>query len=302
MLATSWMSGQDAKDKEAWRRIVPLVSKAPQVEKALGAPMSRNGKVSIYDTRDARITVWYGGLKSAGEECVWDVSDDTVVSVVVSPKTQTLLTRIGYDLTSFTKKGTDDSDVWNYVSEELGIGIETYDSGQREIVLSLQLSPSAIKRKQRCIIPTQNADDSDLTGALGRHLGEYSINQPRKPKGLSDFKNFVLEELAGQDLGHPKTDSKQRRFVTGTLSLVYGNTLRLKSAWLKMNKDGKYEWLHFATETVNGEYFRFDGYFLRKRVDDVPNIDTYLRGTMQRFRNGKRLAKSNLPFTIYADH
>lgn len=149
---------------------------------------------------------------------------------------------------------------------------------------------------------SQNVDDSDLTGSFGRHLGEYSINKPRKPRELSDFKNFVLEELAGQDLGHPKTDSKQRTFVTGTLSLVNGNTFRLKSAWLTLNKDGKYEWLHFVTETVNGEYFRFDGYFLRKRVDDVPNIDTYLRGTMQRFRNGKRLAKSNLPFTIYADH
>lgn len=147
----------------------------------------------------------------------------------------------------------------------------------------------------------QNGDESDLTGAFGRHLGEYSINQPRKPKGLSDFKNFVLEEPAGQNIDHTKTDSKRRTFVNGTVSLVNGTTLTLKSAWLKMNRDGKYEWLQFVTETVNGEYFRFDGYFLRKRVDDVPNIDTYLRGTLQRFRNGKRLAKANLPFTIYAD-
>ena len=209
MLATSWMSGQDAKDKEAWRRIVPLVSKAPQVEKALGAPMSRNGKVSIYDTRDARITVWYGGLKSAGEECVWDVSDDTVVSVVVSPKTQTLLTRIGYDLTSFTKKGTDDSDVWNYVSEELGIGIETYESGEGEIILSLQLSPSAIKRKQRCIIPTQNADDSDLTGALGRRTMENDLDMKTACECPRRAKNRIIACLTPL---LPLVDSRKRAF------------------------------------------------------------------------------------------
>lgn len=159
LLAVTSVNGQSNQEKEAWRLIVPLVTNAVQVEKKLGAPMSRNGKVSIYDTREARITVWYGGGKSAGEECVWDVSDDMVVSVVVSPKIQTELARIGFDLTLFTKKGTNDSDVWNYVSEELGIGIETYDSGEGEIVLFLQLSPTATDRKRKCIPQTHKQSE-----------------------------------------------------------------------------------------------------------------------------------------------
>lgn len=203
-LAVSAVNGQSNQEKEAWRRIVPLVTNAVQVEKILGPPMSRNGKVSIYDTREARITVWYGGGKSAGEECVWDVSDDTVVSVVVSPKIQTELARIGFDLTLFTKKGTNDSDVWNYVSEELGIGIETYDSGEGEIVLFLHLSPTATDRKRRCIALTQEQSKArhDPVESRGQTCNIAILCEPIESgwKGLRPMRatKAAVEKILGQ--------------------------------------------------------------------------------------------------------
>jgi hypothetical protein len=132
--------------------VIPLVSTIQQVEKLLGTPMTKNGYVHTYDTNDARITIWYGGVKASKKRCKLNVSNNTVIDVLVSPKKRPFLSELQYNMSGFKKERTMDEEVWNYVNEELGIFLHTYESSPTEkTVIYAKFSPRATDEKERCV-------------------------------------------------------------------------------------------------------------------------------------------------------
>ena len=148
--------------------------------------------------------------------------------------------------------------------------------------------------------PGQRSGETDLRESFDNHLDIYRLNMKSKPKGLEDFEGFVLEGLPGQKIEDPGVDSLGRSPVGGRLTLTDGTVFPIASAFLKINRDKKYEWLTFDTAEVNGKRFKFDGHFLRKRVDWPPSY-TYIRGTLMMYKAGKKFLSKDVPFTIYAD-
>jgi hypothetical protein len=141
--------------KDFWRSIVPLVTTIQQVERAIGPPVSKNGNVLIYDAADARITIWYAGTMSTGTLCRWNVTEDTVISMVVSPKKRLLLSEVGFDLGGFKKESTPNDEVWDYVSEARGIRIETQEMSESDkVVILIHFSPTSKNKKAKCL-PTE---------------------------------------------------------------------------------------------------------------------------------------------------
>jgi hypothetical protein len=147
----------------------------------------------------------------------------------------------------------------------------------------------------------QSSEENDLRESFDNHLNIYRISLERKPKGYEDFESFVLEVLPGQNPEKPGLDSLGRSPIGGWLRLVDGTVFPVRSAFMRINKDKKYEWLVFETAEVKGKCYRFDGHFLRRRVEDRRSVDTYLRGTLTLIEAGKKKYSKNLPFTIYAD-
>ncbi len=147
------INGQDRQPITTIREsIFPLVSTMRQVEKRLGSPISRNNYIHVYDITDARITIWYGGVNPGENGCKLDVSNDTVIDILVSPKKRPLLSNLEFDLRRFKKEQTLDDDVWNYVDEELGILLNTYESSSAEkYVIFAKFSPKAKDEKKKCV-------------------------------------------------------------------------------------------------------------------------------------------------------
>ena len=141
--------GQENTQKiESWRLITPLVSTRQQVERLLGSPVIQN---DIYDADGFRITIWYSGGPDNGS-CKWDVPNDTVIRMVVSPKKRPLLSQAGFELSQFEMRGTLDDEVWNYVNEEKGILINTYNSSPtNKTVIFLEFFPTEKEKKEKCL-------------------------------------------------------------------------------------------------------------------------------------------------------
>ena len=151
LLCVKLSFAQDSQHNEpSWRSIIPLVSTLQEVERLLGTPTKIDRRNRYYDTAAGeRVTIWYSG-EPDNSSCKWDVPDDTVVSMLVSPRKRPLLSQSGFDLSRFKEVRTLD-DHWNYVDEEKGILINTYVSSPTEkTVILIDFSP-AKKDKKRCI-------------------------------------------------------------------------------------------------------------------------------------------------------
>ena len=181
------------------------------------------------------------------------------------------------------------------------LGCETKILGGTKVRL---LKPLAISLFASFIVTmahAQQSDESDLRESFDNHLQIYTINMKIKPKGYTDLESFILEKKPGQDVEHPGIDSLGRSAVGGMVKLTDGTVYPMVSAFLRINQDKKYEWLTFETAEVNGRSYKFNGRFLRRRVEDRPLSPTYLRGTLTLSGAGEKVLTHNLPFTIYAD-
>lgn len=151
--------------RDVWRTITPLLSTLRQVEKILGPPMSKYDRYNVYDTPDARITISFGKIKLAQNSCIWAVSEDTVVDILMSPKKQLLLSSLGYDLAKFTKLATEDDEVWDYLSDPLGIRLETRMIDRTDSsVLFIKVVPTLEQANRNCLA-------KDEIGVMRRNRG-----------------------------------------------------------------------------------------------------------------------------------
>lgn len=138
------LAAAHAQAKE-WRRIVPLRSTRAQVERRLGKP--RGG---YQELKTERAFFFYSsGRGCAGGE-VWNVPRDTVVRILVTPKTKLRLSALRLDLKRFEKSA--DAEVPThalYKDKEAGLTYEVYE-GEGEsngLVLHIQYDPTARDEK-----------------------------------------------------------------------------------------------------------------------------------------------------------
>ena len=133
---------------KAWRRVVPLRTTRAQVERRLGKPNSG----PYYDLKTERAFVAYSsGRGCAGGED-WDVPRDTVVQIVVTPKTKLRLSDLRLDARRFKKSKAPEEAHALYTDKEAGLTYEVYegvgdDSG---LVLHIQYDPAARDEHLRC--------------------------------------------------------------------------------------------------------------------------------------------------------
>jgi hypothetical protein len=134
-----------------WRRIVPLRTTRAQVERRLGKP--RGG---YHELKAERAFVFYSGERCAGGEG-WDVPRDTVVQIVVTPKTKVLLPSLRLDLRKFEK--SPDREIPTHVlyrDREAGLSYEVFEGGGEDdgTILHVKFEPAARDDKQlRCPAP-----------------------------------------------------------------------------------------------------------------------------------------------------
>lgn len=137
-----------AAQAKEWRRIVPLRTTRAQVERRLGKPRG-----PYYELKNERAFVAY----SAGRGCAggeyWDVPRDTVVQIVVTPKTKVRLSDLRLDMRRF-EKSTDPEVPTHalYMDKEAGLTYEVYEGlgDENGLVLHIQYDPSARDERLRC--------------------------------------------------------------------------------------------------------------------------------------------------------
>lgn len=135
-----------------WRTLVPLVTTRNEVEAELGAPSSGKEYILVYDTTEERVTVWYGGGKTAEiDDCQWNTPNETVFKFVLAPKKKARLADVNIDLAKYQKqKALEMVQDYYYYSEKEGITITTRMVEGEEILLSIERGPNAAQRKTYC--------------------------------------------------------------------------------------------------------------------------------------------------------
>lgn len=191
LILTYGSFAQNRQKRESWRSITPLVSKLQEVEIVLGRPTKIEGDERYYDTpAGERISVWFTG-RNDNSACVWNVPDNTVIRIIISPREKLFLSQTGYDLSKFKKQATLDDEVWDYINEDEGILIHTYDSPNTEnTVKFIEFSPPAKDKKERCVprSPVKTISSQTVQGSL---FGEYSDDTSWKEQTFF-LDNFAL--------------------------------------------------------------------------------------------------------------
>lgn len=135
-----------------WRSLVPLVTTRNEVEAVLGAPSSGKEYILVYDTTEERVTVWYGGAKTAAtDDCRWDTPNETVFNFLLAPKKKVKLADMNIDLTKYQKqKALEMVQDYYYYNQSEGVTITTRLVEGEEILLSIERGPDAAQRKIYC--------------------------------------------------------------------------------------------------------------------------------------------------------
>jgi hypothetical protein len=135
-----------------WKALVPLVATRTQVEASLGAPTSGTGYVFAYDTRDEKVSVWYGGVKLLDKDaCRWNVPDEILFKFVVAPKKVVPLSETNIDLTTFRReKAPEMVNDYYYYNEVDGVTITTRMVDGHEVLLGIERGPDLAQRKKYC--------------------------------------------------------------------------------------------------------------------------------------------------------
>jgi hypothetical protein len=131
-----------------WRRVVPLRTTRAEVERRLGKP--RGG---YHQLKTERAFVAYsGGRGCAGGEG-WDVPRDTVVQIVVTPKTRLRLSALRLDMRKFEKSSDPEVPTHAlYIDKEAGLTYEVFEGGGADngLVLHAQYDPPSKDERLRC--------------------------------------------------------------------------------------------------------------------------------------------------------
>jgi hypothetical protein len=92
------------------------------------------------------------------------------------------------------------------------------------------------------------------------------------------------------------TQSKKRKSSAGVFTEYenYGDQGFVESAWAEINS----EKAKFRTKKINGFEYRFEGTFFKNKTSGK-NGEKVLRGTLQKFKKGKKIAQTNGDFAYY---
>ena len=126
-----------------------------EIERLLGKPVHGTGYVLSYDTKDDRITIWYGGVKPASKsQCKWNLPKDTVLSFVYAPKKKFPLNELKVDLTQFQRqKAYEMENDFYYYNTQEGLTLTTRVVDGQEMFLSLERDPDQALREKYCKQP-----------------------------------------------------------------------------------------------------------------------------------------------------
>jgi hypothetical protein len=132
-----------------WRGIAPLHSTRADVERLLGPATRGDAYSSIYDLKDAYVSVQFsGGPCSNG----WDAPAGTVTSVSVTPKPKPLFSRLKLNMKGYRRiDDVETPGAVHYVNEEEGVTYEV----QSDRVVVIFYVPQARDKHLRCTPPPE---------------------------------------------------------------------------------------------------------------------------------------------------
>jgi hypothetical protein len=169
---------------QGWHGIAPLKSTRVDVERILGRPKNTTANTSIYDFRGDEIFVVYSGGPCTTNPEGWDVPQDTVINITLTPKRRFKVTEVNLNNHDYKLKQDEEvGDIAYYVNEDAGI---SYEVDIREgVVKGITYSPTSKQAPIRC----QGAGENILkTVKLGECLG---VDLSGDKKLLNDFADFL---------------------------------------------------------------------------------------------------------------
>lgn len=139
---------QSSEEGKGWKGLVPLRATRRDVEALLGPPAIAG--TSSYQTDNENIYVYYAnGPCEKGWPYGWNVDDNTVVSITVSPKETVMLSELNFDLNKYqqSRDGHISSRI-HYANSSEGITFEVDEFSRR--VRSFTYQPTQSQQKFLC--------------------------------------------------------------------------------------------------------------------------------------------------------
>jgi hypothetical protein len=147
--------GQTEIDK-TWKWIIPTKTTKLQIEKKLGGSVTKdkNALFQSYQTETEKISIIYSKEKTFNKLCRCYIKAESVISFIVSPACQILLSDFKIDLLAYEKDDTySPREIW-YTNESEGILVVTaiaeIEGGKRKVerITSWHYSPKLDKPKK----------------------------------------------------------------------------------------------------------------------------------------------------------
>ena len=190
------ISAQQADEGKGWKGLVPLQSTRRDVEALLGPPAP--GGNSFYQTEEATIFVRYAdGPCEKGWPYGWNVDQDTVVSIIISPTEPVIFKGLNLDQNKYRR--SEDSHIHTgvlYTSHSEGITIEVDDGTGR--VKSFTYHPTDSQQKLQCPDASSRVPVGRSQAASFFKFDEYSDLSP-------DLERERLDNVAAVLLRRPET-------------------------------------------------------------------------------------------------
>jgi hypothetical protein len=131
---------------QQWRKIVPLHSTRADVERLLG-PSEGKG-LGVYKFENEVVTIQYSEDPcNKSNNRIWNVPPNTVINIIVSPRSDILFADLPIDKTKLRKEEDPRSSYISYINEEEGI---TYVVSVIGTVAYFNYGPKAQDSYLRC--------------------------------------------------------------------------------------------------------------------------------------------------------
>ncbi len=130
---------------EPWRGIVPLKSTRSDVERLLGKPLPGNMNFYVtykFESEEVRVRYADRTLCTRVDECECRVPDNTVLTVVVQPKTKIKFSSLNLDQSKFHAI-VNAENTNNVAHSDFDAGLMYVISKRDDLVLYVQYSPTA---------------------------------------------------------------------------------------------------------------------------------------------------------------
>jgi hypothetical protein len=137
-----------------WRGLVPLRTTRSGVERLLGQPKIHIGQQYVYENDTERVDVRYS-LRRCEPGVRWNVAQNVVISIDVSPNKTLLLEDLTFDKRKYVRQEWSHPSDWvTYRNQKDGIWIETTSLDDKtELVRSITYLPKTKDKKLKCKEP-----------------------------------------------------------------------------------------------------------------------------------------------------